>query len=92
MLLLPQDRRVLTKEDLSPESIAACSDAGVDKLVADDVLVEWMNLNFGMGNENPVNSVKFYHKYAPDESFSIPQEQVCKLSFIPGICLHAEPI
>jgi hypothetical protein len=76
MLLLPQDRSVLTKADLSPESIAACSDSGKDKLVADDVLVEWMNLNFGMGNSNPVDSVKFYHKYAPDEAFSIPQEQV----------------
>jgi hypothetical protein len=38
-----------------------------DRLGEDDVIVERLKLNYAMNDENPVDHVKFYNQYKPDE-------------------------
>ncbi|KAJ1972020.1 hypothetical protein H4R35_004911 [Dimargaris xerosporica] len=45
-------------------------------LSADDVIVEWLPLNYGKKDQNPVDSIQFYNKFNDYQSFHIPRQNV----------------
>ena len=53
-----------------------------EPLLEQDVIVEWLTLNFAMSDRNPLDFIRFFTKYAPDQPIQIPKEHIS--SFIPN--------
>ena len=51
-------------------------------LSKEDVIVEWLTLNFAMKDRNPMDFIRFFTKYDPNTSIFIPKEHIS--SFIPN--------
>ena len=73
--------------DVKPQDIVSCQDAkGGRKLVAEDIIVHNLKIDWAMKNKNPVDSVHFYQDYSSDTKFTIPKEKVSLL--IPDVFLE----
>lgn len=48
-------------------------------LQEDDIIVDNLVLTYAMKDRNPVDSIKFFNKYRPQELYKIPREQVSLL-------------
>jgi hypothetical protein len=58
-------------------------DEGYDcTLSSDNVIVEFLTLNFAMKDRNPMDFIRFFTKYDPNTSVFIPKEHIS--SFIPN--------
>ncbi|XP_077937810.1 deoxynucleoside triphosphate triphosphohydrolase SAMHD1 isoform X2 [Gasterosteus aculeatus] len=57
------------------DGLAQCVTQGVD-LNREDIIIDVINLNYGMKEKNPINSVRFYRKDHPDKGFRISKNQV----------------
>ena len=70
-------------ETLSSESITSRDIIQYDAdLIEQDIIVEWLTLNYALKDCNPVDYVQFYTKYDTKQSFTISKEHVS--SFIPN--------
>uniref|UniRef100_A0A8D0G4C8 Deoxynucleoside triphosphate triphosphohydrolase SAMHD1 n=1 Tax=Sphenodon punctatus TaxID=8508 RepID=A0A8D0G4C8_SPHPU len=49
------------------------------KLTAEDFIVDVINMDYGMKEKNPINSVRFYCKSDPSKAIKISKEQVSRL-------------
>ncbi|CAG8447978.1 353_t:CDS:10 [Acaulospora morrowiae] len=53
---------------------------GDDPISVEDVIVDRVKMNYGKGNQNPLDSVKFYGKYSKDnDAFCIESSEVAYL-------------
>lgn len=50
-----------------------------DKIDKDNIIIDIFDCNYAMKNKNPVNNVRFYTKWNPNESFKLAQEKVSLL-------------
>ncbi|KAJ3120888.1 SAM domain and HD [Nowakowskiella sp. JEL0407] len=57
-----------------PREILAFAEG--EKLDEDCVILEWMVLNYGLKDKNPVENVGIYGKYSLEESYRVPKEDV----------------
>ncbi|CAO3659728.1 unnamed protein product [Umbelopsis ramanniana] len=73
--IIPKDlMQYLGKDKINSEEVISHQEDNVH-LSSDDVLVEWLKINYAMKDKNPVDSIKFYNRW-DRESFFIPKEQV----------------
>ncbi|RKP13824.1 HD phosphohydrolase domain-containing protein [Piptocephalis cylindrospora] len=77
-LIPPNWMTHLTKEKINENAIIDHQPSG-SHLNKEDVIVEWAKLNYGSGDKNPVDSVKFYSKHDHHEAFHISKERVSLL-------------
>lgn len=62
---------------LKEEDIVNCSTSGDDQLERDDIRIMKYNLNFGKGEEDPLNYVKFYdNKSHPYKSKNLDKSEI----------------
>ncbi|KAM3582569.1 hypothetical protein VKS41_005213 [Umbelopsis sp. WA50703] len=72
--LIPKDLiEFLGKDKINAREIIGHQEDNVH-LSEDDVLVEFLKINYAMKDNNPVDSIKFYNRW--DRAFFIPKEQV----------------
>ncbi|KAL5039111.1 hypothetical protein BDEG_27148 [Batrachochytrium dendrobatidis JEL423] len=93
-VIVPQAlQQRLTKLHISPECIVQCHlelcksverSSPYSTLVANDIIVQWLKLNYATKDRHPLESIRFYRKYGNDESISLCKGQVS--SFIPEHC------
>ncbi|XP_077191362.1 deoxynucleoside triphosphate triphosphohydrolase SAMHD1 isoform X2 [Paroedura picta] len=85
----PKEGKEIKKEqyDELPAEVAASKpaaskpDKGIQDLMAEDFIVDVINMNYGMNEENPINNVSFYCKSDITKAIKITKEQVSK--FLP---------
>jgi len=85
--VLPREYRALWKNDLTAERIAEVSktlpitggEGGDTALSADDVIVDFTGLHFGMKEKNPLDHVRFYEKRKPNEAHSARPDEASHL-------------
>jgi len=62
-ILVPQSMLGhLTKDKVQAADIIAHQDSG-DDLTEDDVIVDWLKINYGLQDKNPVDHMKFFSRY-----------------------------
>eukprot|EP01135_Chromosphaera_perkinsii_P002769 Nk52_evm137s226 gene=Nk52_evmTU137s226 len=66
------------KEQINEDDIAEHKPLD-SKLKGSDLLINWINVNYGMKDKNPVDCVKFYTRYDSEESFNIDKSTVSYL-------------
>ncbi|KAI7871831.1 HD phosphohydrolase domain-containing protein [Spinellus fusiger] len=80
--LLPTELEPMVKRSMiSPAEIVSYQSDN-DGLVEEDVIVDWLKINYAMKDRNPVDSIRFFSKFHDNVSFTIPKEHVSFL--IPG--------
>ncbi|RUS17077.1 hypothetical protein BC937DRAFT_90455 [Endogone sp. FLAS-F59071] len=78
-VLIPQDMKLyLTKDKINPREIIAYQNDN-DQLIEEDVIVQWLRINYAFQDRNPVDMIQFYSKFNENESFHIAKEQVSYL-------------
>ncbi|CAG8591211.1 4571_t:CDS:10, partial [Cetraspora pellucida] len=60
--IIPHNRIDITNENLNEREIASHHNNGSIHLSEDDIILDWQNLNYTKGKNNPVEYVKFYNK------------------------------
>ncbi|XP_078356176.1 deoxynucleoside triphosphate triphosphohydrolase SAMHD1-like isoform X2 [Oculina patagonica] len=53
--------------------------AGGDHLEQEDFVVDIVKFNYGMGDKNPIDELRFYGKRAPDKAIKIRKEEVSEM-------------
>ncbi|OAD78577.1 hypothetical protein PHYBLDRAFT_18303 [Phycomyces blakesleeanus NRRL 1555(-)] len=80
--LLPADMEAKIKQEaISPAEIISYQSDN-DGLVENDVIVDWLKINYAMKDRNPVDSIRFFSKFDDNVSFTIPKQHVSYM--IPG--------
>ncbi|XP_070575481.1 deoxynucleoside triphosphate triphosphohydrolase SAMHD1-like [Ptychodera flava] len=74
----------LAQDDVSgfKEEIAAISheiDTGGEHISPDRLVAHVVNLNYGMGHENPIDHVRFYSKDNPDQAMKVRKNEVSQM-------------
>ncbi|KAJ3035053.1 SAM domain and HD [Rhizophlyctis rosea] len=79
-LLLPNPRpsRKIKEEVITPRAIVGWQKDG-EGIREEDVIVEWLTLNYAMGPSNPVDSVNFFKKWDLKQKFPVKQWEVSGL-------------
>ncbi|GAB5586934.1 hypothetical protein Unana1_01834 [Umbelopsis nana] len=73
--LIPKDLiEFLGKDKINAEEVISHQDDNAH-LCTDDVLVEWLKINYAMKDKNPVDFIKFFNRW-DRESFFMPKDQV----------------
>lgn len=72
----------ISPNEITPELIISHDEGYETTLSKDDVIVEWLTLNFAMKDRNPMDFIRFFTKYDPNTSIFIPKEHIS--SFIPN--------
>ncbi|KAM3583590.1 hypothetical protein VKS41_004497 [Umbelopsis sp. WA50703] len=71
--------RHLTKEKITAQELISYQSDNA-KLTEEDVIIEWLVINYAMKDHNPMDSVRFFSKRHQDQgSFTIPKQQVSSL-------------
>ncbi|ORX88996.1 HD phosphohydrolase domain-containing protein [Basidiobolus meristosporus CBS 931.73] len=77
--IIPSElKQYLTKSMVNEEQIVAQQKTG-DNIKLEDVIVEWLSINYGKRSQNPVDSIKFFSRFNGDEAFSVPKTKVSYL-------------
>ncbi|KAI8583987.1 hypothetical protein K450DRAFT_220918 [Umbelopsis ramanniana AG] len=69
----------ITKDKISARELVSYQSDN-SGLVEEDVIIEWLVINYAMKDRNPMDSVRFFSKRHQDQgSFTIPKQQVSSL-------------
>ncbi|KAK9717246.1 hypothetical protein K7432_006361 [Basidiobolus ranarum] len=77
--IIPSElKQHLTKSMVNEAEIVSQQKSG-DGIKIDDVIVEWLSINYGKTDQNPVDSIKFFSRFNGEEAFSVPKTKVSYL-------------
>ncbi|KAJ2958880.1 hypothetical protein NQZ79_g5581 [Umbelopsis isabellina] len=69
----------LTEEKITSQELVSYQSDNAN-LTEEDVIIEWLVINYAMKDRNPMDSVRFFSKRLQDQgSFTIPKQQVSSL-------------
>ncbi len=69
---------------LTAADIVNCQSGGMPELRPEDIILHRGKINFGQGNENPIEKVKFYSKHNVDQVFSLSRSDISGI--LPNNC------
>ncbi|KAI9298613.1 HD phosphohydrolase domain-containing protein [Neoconidiobolus thromboides FSU 785] len=76
-IMIPiQYKDKITKDIITPELISNYQSSSEVSINNEDIIVDWFKLNFGKGEKNPVDYVKFYSRHDLNTGHYIPKDNV----------------
>lgn len=80
MIIPTAYRQFMNPKTILKSTILMHQDASsTPRLTEDDIILDWLVLTYAMKDRNPVDNIKFFNKYKPDEVYTINRDQVSLL-------------